>query len=160
MTHEERVVSACIVRRVSRAEAAEVFSLVEEYYDAVSVIARDDRAKLLHFLADSRSGVWIAYDDANAVGCILYHPLPELGSAGEVKRLYVRPAFRRRGIAHVLLRSLEEFALSQGASSLYLDTNESLHAAVTFYERNGYVRCSRYNDNPQATIFMRKILIR
>lgn len=103
-----------------------MFLLVEEYYGAASVVARDDRAKLLGYFADSESGVWLAYCDPDAVGCILYHPLPEIGSAGEVKRLNVRPAFRRRGIAQELLRNLETFALAQGAKSLYLDTNESL----------------------------------
>ncbi len=135
-----------------------MFSLVEEYYDAVQVVARDDRAKMLDYLADSESGVWLAYCDTSAVGCILYHPLPHMGSVGEVKRLYVRPAFRRRGIAQELLENLERFALNRDAEWLYLDTNDELRVAIAFYERNGYVRCPRYNDNPQATIFMRKRL--
>ena len=135
-----------------------MFSLVEEYYDAVSVVARDDRATLLAYLADSESGVWLAYCDINAVGCILYRPLPAMGPAGEVKRLYVRPAFRGRGIAQELLENVERFALDRGAKWLYLDTNDDLRAAIAFYERNGYLRCPRYNDNPQATIFMRKRL--
>jgi ribosomal protein S18 acetylase RimI-like enzyme len=95
---------------------------------------------------------------ANAVGCILYHPLPDLGSVGGVKRLYVRPAFRHHGIAQQLLENLERFVSSRNVEWLYLDTNDDLQAAIAFYERNGYVRCSRYNDNPQATIFMRKRL--
>src|SRR5205823_5504576 len=96
------------------------------------------------------------YFGNTAVGCILYHPLVEMGSAGEVKRLYVRPAFRQRGVARALLEHLERFAASRGDEWLYLDTNDDLRAAIAFYERNGYVRCQRYNDNPQATIFMRK----
>ena len=88
----------------------------------------------------------------------MYHPLPAMGPAGEVKRLYVRPAFRRRGIAQKLLENLERFALDRGAKWLHLDTNDDLRAAITFYEGSGYVRCPRYNDNPQATIFMRKRL--
>jgi ribosomal protein S18 acetylase RimI-like enzyme len=31
-------------------------------------------------------------------------------------------------------------------------------AAIHFYEAHGYERCARYNENPQATIFMRKEL--
>jgi GNAT superfamily N-acetyltransferase len=76
-----------------------------------------------------------------------------------VKRLYVRPPFRRHGLAQQLLNVLERFAVAHGDEWLYLDTNDALHAAVAFYERNGYARCDRYNDNPQATIFMRKRLI-
>jgi len=132
---------------------------MEEYYDAVQVIARDDRPQLSGYLADPESGVWLAYCDTSPVGCILYRRLPQKGSAGEVKRLYVRPAFRRRHIAEELLENLERFALNRHVEWLYLDTNEDVHpAAVVFYERNGYARCPRYNDNPQATIFMRKRL--
>jgi hypothetical protein len=42
-----------------------------------------------------------------------------------------------------------------GSTSTRMTTSRS---AIAFCERNGYVRCPRYNDNPQATIFMRKRL--
>jgi GNAT superfamily N-acetyltransferase len=158
---EKRMSSAdCTVQRVSNAEADDVFSLIEEYYDAVQVVHRDDRATMLEYLADSESGVWLAYCDTTPVGCILFHPLPSKGFAvGEVKRLYVRPPFRRRGVAQALLEHVERFALSLGVEWLYLDTKDDLRVAIAFYERNGYVRCPRYNDNPQATIFMHKRLL-
>ena len=79
-------------------------------------------------------------------------------AAGEVKRLYVRPGCRRHGVAQALLDALEQFASARGDDTLYLDTKDDLHAAIRFYERNGYVQCERYNDNPQATLFMRKQL--
>jgi len=147
------------VRRASEHEAADVFSLVEEYYEAVSVVVRDTRDAIrATYLNNPGSGVWLAYDGTAAAGCILYHPLPHMGAAGEVKRLYVRPFFRHHGIATALLRALEAFAVARGDEWLYLDTNDSLHDAIQFYLWNGYVPCGRYNDNPQATIFMRKRL--
>jgi len=78
-----------------------VFALVEEYYDAVSVVARDSRAKLL--TSDKHeSGVGLP-TARPSLSLHLYHPLTDMGSAGEVKRLYVRPAFRRKRIAQTLL---------------------------------------------------------
>ena len=146
------------IRPVTIAEAEDACSLIEEYYEAVQVIARDNRAQILHYISDPASCILLAYDGAAPVGCILYRPLPNMGSAGEVKRLYVRPAFRRRGIADKLLEALEQFASNQHAQWLYLDTTGDLKAAIAFYQRHGYLRCDRYNDNPQATIFMRKKL--
>jgi len=146
------------IRTVTAAEAEDAISLIEEYYEAVHVIARDDRAQILHYISDPHSCILLAYDAATPVGCILYRPLQQLDSAGEVKRLYVRPAFRQRGIAEKLLHALEQFASTQHAQWLYLDTTDDLKAAIAFYERHGYIRCDRYNDNPQATIFMRKQL--
>jgi len=152
------VLDSIAVRRASIPDASDVFRLVQEYYDAVSVVVRDDRTKLMDYLTSAESGVWLAYCGVTAAGCILYHPLSEMAAAGEVKRLYVQPAFRRRGLAQRLLEELERFALGHGDEWLYLDTNDSLQAAIAFYERNGYFRCARYNENPQATIFMRKKL--
>ena len=146
------------IRTVTAAEADDAFSLIEEYYEAVNVIARDDRAQILHYMSDPRSCILLAYHGPDPVGCILYRPLSYMGSAGEVKRLYVRPAFRQRGIADKLLQALEQFASTQHAQWLYLDTTDDLKAAIAFYERHGYLRCDRYNENPQATIFMRKRL--
>jgi GNAT superfamily N-acetyltransferase len=146
------------IQEVTNAEAEDACSLIEEYYEAVQVIARDDRAKILHYISDPASRILLAYRGAVPVGCILYRPLPHMGLAGEVKRLYVRPTFRQQGVAARLLEALERFAASRRAEWLYLDTNDDLRAAIAFYERNEYLRCDRYNDNPQATIFMRKRL--
>ncbi len=51
----------------------------------------------------------------------------------------------------------EYFAMADYAR-IYLDTASQMVAAARLYERNGYERCGRYNDNPQAAIFMRKKL--
>lgn len=146
------------VRRAAVADAADVFAIVEEYYDAVSVTVRDDRASLMNYLTRSDCGIWLAFADDSAVGCILYHPLAELPLAGEIKRLYVQPACRGRGLAQLLHDDVEQFAVGRGDRWLYIDTHDGLRSAIAFYERNGYRRCARYNDNPQATIFMRKPL--
>jgi GNAT superfamily N-acetyltransferase len=146
------------IRKITAAEAEDACSLIEEYYEAVQVVARDDRATIRHYISDTESCILLAYHETTPVGCILYRPLPHMGSVGEVKRLYVRPAFRKRGIADRLLQELEAFASGRRDEWLYLDTNDDLQAAIVFYERHGYTRCDRYNDNPQATIFMRKRL--
>ena len=39
-----------------------------------------------------------------------------------------------------------------------LDSKDDLRVALAFYERAGYQRCERYNNNPQATVFMKKCL--
>src|SRR2546426_52236 len=127
-TNSDRSMSNITVRQPRSTDAADVFMLVEEYYDAVSVVARDDRTKLLDYVTNADCGVWLAYSDTEPVGCILYHPLQDVDSAGEVKRLYVRPAFRGQGIAQELLNNLERFAVQRGDRWLFLDTNDSLHA--------------------------------
>jgi len=146
------------LERTSAQRPEDAIALIEEYYEAIQVVERDNRKALLEYLSNPQSAVWVAYHGTVPAGCILYRPLPAVDGAGEMKRLYVRPAYRGRGLASQLLRTLEEFAASQGARWLYLDTKDDLYEAIAFYERHGYARCARYNDNPQATIFMRKQL--
>ena len=147
--------------KVHRAEPGEVddaYGIVSEYYEAVSVLVRDDRAVFeQEYFADG-AGLWLATMDAEIVGCIAMHRLPNLKDGAEIKRLYVRPEHRGKGIAEALLRALEAYALEYGYAALYLDSKSDLTDAIRFYQRQGYLPCERYNDNPQATIFMRKAL--
>jgi ribosomal protein S18 acetylase RimI-like enzyme len=72
--------------------------------------------------------------------------------------MYVREAYRGLGIAQRLLEQAESFAKAAGYRRIFLDTTDEMRAAAGLYERNGYRRCPRYNQNPQATIFMSKDL--
>jgi GNAT superfamily N-acetyltransferase len=146
------------IHRACPEEPEDALSLIEEYYEAVDVVTRDDRTALLRYLSDPYSAIWVAYAGSTPIACILYRPLTELDSAGEIKRLYVRPGYRGHGAARLLLHTLEGFARKQGIAWLYLDTKDDLTGAIAFYRRHGYKPCERYNKNPQATIFMRKRL--
>jgi GNAT superfamily N-acetyltransferase len=75
---------------------------------------------------------------------------------GECKRLYVQPVARGHHIADKLLDAQEDFARNQGLRWIYLDSYDDLKVAIALYRKRGYVSCDRYNDNPQATVFLRK----
>jgi GNAT superfamily N-acetyltransferase len=148
---------------VSRAGPGDVdaaWAIVSEYCDAVAVVVREDRPAFLRAYFGEGSGVWLAKlakkDVHEVVGCIALRPLDAFPAAGEVKRLYVQPVSRGRGIAGLLLDALHEYAREVGYKWLYLDSKDDLETALRFYENRGYTYCARYNDNPQATIFMRK----
>jgi GNAT superfamily N-acetyltransferase len=68
----------------------------------------------------------------------------------------VRLGSRGQGVAEALLLALEIYAAEHSYKALYLDSKKDLMPAIRFYRRHGYQPCPRYNDNPQATIFMRK----
>jgi GNAT superfamily N-acetyltransferase len=146
------------VCRATQREAQTVCALIEEYYEAIGVVVRDDRSALEHYLAAADSSIWLASAGQSPAGCVMLRPLPQIAHAAEVKRLYVRPAFRAQGIAHALMQAAEDHARREGIQWLYLDTKDDLHAAIHFYLSMGYEHCPRYNDNPQATIFLRKRL--
>lgn len=64
----------------------------------------------------------------------------------ELKRMYLRPTQRGRGLARLLLEFLEQQAAARGAISFALETGIHQHAAIALYERAGYVRCEPFGD--------------
>lgn len=151
--------SSIVIRKVSSENAEDALLLIEEYYHEVGVLLRDDRSTLLDAINTPGYGIWIAFSGAIPAGCVMIRPLENILGASEVKRLYVRANFRTHGIAKALMKAVEASARAQGNTWLYLDTKDDLVNAIRFYEKHGYERCSRYNNNPQATIFMRKQLV-
>jgi GNAT superfamily N-acetyltransferase len=148
------------VHRATFGEIDTAFAFVGEYCEEVGVLARDNRAEFEERYFANGSGVWLAIVGAQTVGCVALRKLAAPENCAEIKRMYVRSAHRGKGIAELLLAALEDYAVKSGYEWLYLDTTDSMIAAARFYERNSYCHCARYNDNPQATIFMRKFIAR
>jgi GNAT superfamily N-acetyltransferase len=146
------------VYRADLSEADAAYRIVSEYYEAVGVVVREGRAAFENEYFGEGAGLWLATANDEVVGCIGLHRLPQLHESGEIKRLYVRPGHRGQGVAEALLMELEGYAAQHGNKALYLDSKDDLESAIRFYRRHGYQPCERYNDNPQATIFMYKQL--
>jgi len=146
------------VFRAEERDREAAFRLVEEYNDAVEVLVRDSAESFAKDYFGPGAGLWLAQAATQLVGCIALRPLREREQAGEIKRLYVRPEFRGSGAALALLVALEQYAQASGYEWLYLDSKDDLKAALRFYDRHGYEPCERYNQNQQATVFLRKAL--
>jgi len=145
------------IERITQPSDA-ALDILEEYYEAVHVVKRDRPGDLQTLLKEPNSAMWLARLEYEIVGCVVLRDLPSIPHAAECKRLYVRPAARGHGVATLLLDALEEHARSLKLAWIYLDTYDDLKPAIALYEQRGYQRCERYNDNPQATLFMRKRL--
>ncbi|HEX4322029.1 MAG TPA: helix-turn-helix domain-containing GNAT family N-acetyltransferase [Acidobacteriaceae bacterium] len=145
------------IRRLSK-PSSEALDLLHEYYEAVHVVQRDTPKAVGKVIRTPASGLWLAYLGSEPIGCVLLRRLSSIPHAGECKRLYVRPSARGLGIAARLMDALEDFAASEGLQWIYLDSYSDLKAAIDLYRRRGYTATERYNDNPQATIFLRKHL--
>ena len=76
----------------------------------------------------------------------------------EIKRVWVAPGHRGRGLSTALMADLESRAAGAGRTTVVLDTNGVLVEAVALYERLGYSATTRYNDNPYATHWFTKQL--
>lgn len=134
--------------------------LLEEYFTTLDIVKRDSPGDIAASLADPADASWLAEVDGIPAGYVALRRLDvaglPMGAAAECKRLYVRPAFRGKGIAADLLDAMELHAAEAGFRWIYLDSKDDLRSALRIYEERGYLACERYNDNPQATVFMRK----
>ncbi len=146
------------IRRGTSAQTAEVLLLLNEYSVQLGVLDRDTPETVDSFLNSPDTAMWLAYVGGVPAGCVVLRPLKHLPASGECKRLYVRTQFRRQGIAEALLDALEGYAATALLSAIYLDSRDDMQSAIALYRRRGYVSCEPYNDNPEATVFFRKVL--
>lgn len=92
----------------------------------------------------------LAFVDSALAGCGALRPLPEsdYANACEMKRLYVRPAFRRFGLGRVLAQALLDEAQQIGYSEVLLDTLDDMEAARELYASLGFEEIPPYYYNP------------
>ena len=74
-----------------------------------------------------------------------------------MKRLYVRPLFRRRGYARVLAETLIAEARSIGYRSVYLDTLRPMVEARSLYASLGFLESDAYYPNPMEGVCYLKL---
>jgi ribosomal protein S18 acetylase RimI-like enzyme len=92
----------------------------------------------------------LALIDGELAGCGGFRPLPDSDhvNACEMKRLYVRRAFRRFGLGRLLAQALIDRAVKAGYSSMLLDTLDDMEAARSLYESLGFHEVPPYYYNP------------
>lgn len=102
----------------------------------------------------------VASDDF--AGCVGMRPVHlESGElTGEIRRMWVRPKYRGRGVGRSLLEAAVDASRSAGYRTVYLDTVlGKMTEAVSLYRSAGFVECARYNQNAIPGIhFFRKDL--
>jgi GNAT superfamily N-acetyltransferase len=115
----------------------------EELKDLPGLYAADDGALL------------IAYAGAAPVGTIALRRLND--RSGELKRLYLRPAFRGLGLGRYLLASVIERARGIGYAALYADTLPGMTDALSLYARLGFERVDAYASDPTPDAIFLKL---
>lgn len=112
----------------------------------------------LSHLEEKYCRLYLALWGGECAGCIAMRRLNETDC--EMKRLYVRPRFRGKGIGETLVKRLLNDAKVMGFRAMYLDTLPYLDSAIRLYRRMGFHLTEKYNDSPMDTsIFMKHDLL-
>jgi putative acetyltransferase len=95
--------------------------------------------------APPRGALLLARVDDAPAGCIALRPVDS--DTGEIKRLFVRPQFRRNGIGRTLAEQAIVLARAAGCRRVCLDTLPTMPEARALYAALGFKRCAPYYDN-------------
>jgi putative acetyltransferase len=151
------------IRQVSSAEEIDVArALFEEYAAALEIDLSyqgfaDELAGLPGCYALPGGRLLVAWAGDEAAGCVALRPMG--ADVCEMKRLYVRPAFRGSGRGKQLAEAIIAEARQIDYAVMRLDTVPKLAAATRMYESLGFVRRSAYYETPLVeTIFMERAL--
>jgi putative acetyltransferase len=100
--------------------------------------------------APPRGTLLLALVNHQVAGCCALRPLDsaDTPNASEMKRLYVRPAFRRLGLGRQLAEAVMDAARRYGYSSIFLDTLDEMETARALYEDLGFEEIPPYYHNP------------
>lgn len=101
---------------------------------------------------------YIAYSNGKAVGCACSKAYNSYSL--EIKRVFVKEEYRKKGIAQKILENLTRDAISNNYTSLILETGKILHEAMNLYTKLGFKIIPNYEPykNLKYSICMEKIL--
>lgn len=151
-----------IVRAETPAVLEQARALFEEYASTLefSLDFQDFERELAAFpgdYAEPAGCILVARSDDRPVGCVALRDLRD--GVCEMKRLYIVPSFRGRGLGRDLARAIIEEARRLRYERMRLDTVPSMKAAIALYESLGFKAIPAYRHNPiPGASFMELVL--
>lgn len=110
----------------------------------------EEELKLLKTMyAAPHGGIILCKIENEFIGCVAIRKINN--ETGELKRMFVRPAFQRHGIGKNLLEKAIGLAKSANYSSIRLDTLNYMTPAINLYKQYGFYEIPAYYHNPDAT---------
>ena len=139
------------------AEIEHAKSIFREYADSLSIDLTfqgfaDELLQLPGDYAQPRGALLLALVDGDIAGCCALRPLDAVDypNACEMKRLFVRRAYRGFGLGRQLAEAIMDAARQAGYATVLLDTLDDMEAARALYEELGFRNIPPYYHNPVA----------
>jgi len=141
-----------IIEAITPGQIDEARLLFKEYASSIGIDlcfqGFDDELRLLPgaYIAP-KGGLYLAYSEGIAIGCVALRPL-EPPSIAELKRLYVQAHARGTGVGYSLTRQAIKRAMEAGYDRIRLDTLPSMIDAQGLYRKMGFQEITAYTFNP------------
>jgi putative acetyltransferase len=111
--------------------------------------------------AGGAGGFWVADSDGAIVGTVAVRPKDGDGDgeAGtcELKRLYLDPGWRGRGLGQALYEHAESFARAAGYRRIWLDSSRRFAKAHRLYARNGFVLLEQLDNDWEDNVYEKRL---
>jgi ribosomal protein S18 acetylase RimI-like enzyme len=107
--------------------------------------------------ATPKGCILLAWDKLDCGGCVGLRPLND--TVCEMKRLYIKPAYRGTGLGRLLAEKILKFANESNYSKIVLDTLSSMDSAQGLYRSLGFAETDPYyhNPHPDVVFFEKKL---
>lgn len=110
--------------------------LIKIFDDYLVDIDGDQKDFFAHYNNKYLEHVLVIYDDDQALGCGGFKEYePEIA---EIKRMFVHPDQRGKGLATIILTEIEKWANECGFKDFILETSPKLENAIALYKKSGY----------------------
>ena len=118
--------------------------LTRQFDDFLVEIDGDEKDFFAQYNQIYLDHVIIYYEEGQALGCGAFKPYE--GDVAEIKRMFVLPEQRGKGIARGILNELEHWAKATGFNFCLLETSNKLTSAIALYQKSGYVIIPNYGQ--------------
>ena len=140
----------------------DAISLFQEYANSLNISLAfqnfDEELNIINSMYGSPTGcLLLVYDNELPVACAAYRKIGE--DICELKRMYIKPDYRRKGIGQEIMNILCTRAKINGYSLMRLDTLDTMTPAIKLYSNNGFYKIEAYCYNPnEGVVYMEKSL--
>ena len=100
---------------------------------------------------------WVIERDSAIVGTAAYQPIARGQNAVEIRKMYLLPEARRKGLGKYLLTELEQAIAIKDYQEIWIETASVLKEAVKLYERNGYQPATGVETERCDLVYLKKL---
>jgi putative acetyltransferase len=140
----------------------DAINLFNEYANSLNIsLAFQNFSEELHninMMYGSPTGcLLLVYENEQAIACAAYRKIGD--AICELKRMYIKPNYRKQGIGQKLVDMLSQKAKQNGYDIMRLDTLDTMLPAISLYRNNGFYSIPSYYHNPnEGVVYMEKQL--